>query len=82
MPVKDIDGGLNFQFYSPRLFNDRLPKEQYVSRPFFFGGSQVPIELNAPQLSSQGGAVAAATRGSFRPHMRKVATMPIMRKKF
>lgn len=82
MPVRDTDGGLIWNGYNPRLFNDRLPKEQYVSRPFFFGGSQVPIELNAPQLSSQGGAVAAATRGSFRPHMRKVATMPIMRKKF
>ena len=60
MPVKDTDGGLVWNNYSPRLFNDRLPKEQYVSKPFYFGGSQVPVDLGAPQLSSQGGALAGA----------------------
>ena len=53
MPIKDIDGGLNFQGFNPRILTDRLPKEQYVSKPFYFGGSQVSESLNKMTLSSQ-----------------------------
>jgi len=45
MPVYDVDGGLNFQGYSPRLFTGRLPIDQTASRPFYMGGSQVPVAL-------------------------------------
>lgn len=41
MPVKDVDGGLVFQGFSPRTLTDRLPKETYTSVPFRFGGSNV-----------------------------------------
>jgi len=61
MPLKDQDGGLVWQGYDPRLFTGKLPKEQYVSRPFYHGGSEVPLGLNAPQLSSN---ITSKTRGS------------------
>jgi hypothetical protein len=41
MPVKDIDGGLVYQGFSPRTITDRLPVEKSVSVPFRFGGSNV-----------------------------------------
>ena len=83
MPVKDVDGGLVWQNYNPRMFNDRLPKEQYASKPFYFGGSEVPVALNAPQMSSQGGSIAAPTQGMLKkPIMRGIMKLPGMRKKF
>ena len=54
MPVKDVDGGLVWDGYSPRIFTGRLPKEQYVSKPFFFGGSQVPTDLGLSPRSYSG----------------------------
>ena len=32
MPIKDIDGALIWQGYSPRLFTGKLPAEQYVEK--------------------------------------------------
>lgn len=69
MPLKDVDGGLVWQGYNPRLFNDRLPKE---ARPFYFGGSQVPIELGKT-TSGSGFAL------SYRPKTKKVMKLPSMR---
>lgn len=77
MPVKDVDGGLIWKGYNPRLFDDKLPKEQYVSRPFYFGGSQVPVSLG----SVQGGTIASATQGMLKkPMMRGIKKLPSMRK--
>jgi hypothetical protein len=41
MPVPDIDGGLVWKGFSPRTETGRLPKDRYVSRPFYFGASNV-----------------------------------------
>ncbi len=41
MPVADIDYGLRFQGFSPRIETGRLPRDTYVSKPFLFGGSNV-----------------------------------------
>jgi|TARA_R110000868_G_scaffold168421_1_gene403150 hypothetical protein len=38
---KDVDGGLVWQGFSPRVQTDRLPKDKYVSLPFYFGGSNI-----------------------------------------
>jgi len=38
---KDVDGGLVLQGFSPRTQTGRLPMDKYVSKPFFFGGSNV-----------------------------------------
>jgi hypothetical protein len=45
MPVKDPDGGLTFQGYDPRLFTGKLPVDQTATKPFYFGGSEVPTDL-------------------------------------
>lgn len=79
MPVRDTDGGLVWNNYTPRLFNDRLPKEQYVSKPFYFGGSQVPVDLGLPKMSSQGGAIAGAGMLQ-KPITRGIKKLPSMRK--
>lgn len=42
MPVADIDGGLNFQGYNPRVLTGRLPKEQ---KHFYVGGKNAPLDL-------------------------------------
>ena len=41
MPVPDVDSGMTWQGFSPRVITDRLPKETYQSVPFRFGGSNV-----------------------------------------
>ena len=63
MPVKDVDGGLVWDGYNPRLFTDKLPKEQYVAKPFYFGGSQVPesIGLDDTNLDIQGSGIYKKT---------------------
>ena len=43
MPVLDVDGGLNFQGYNPRILTGRLPVSD--PKPFYFGGSEVPTSL-------------------------------------
>jgi hypothetical protein len=57
MPIKDVDGGLPWNGYSPRLFTGQLPAEQYVSVPFYFGGSAVPTGLDIPKSAYQGSGV-------------------------
>ncbi len=44
MPSVDIDGGLTFQGYNPRVLTGNLPKQQ---KPFYFGGAgaAVPFDL-------------------------------------
>ena len=42
MPVADIDGGLTFQGYNPKILTGRLPKQE---KPFYFGGNNVPFDL-------------------------------------
>ena len=75
MPVKDVDGGLVWQGYDPRLFTGRLPQDQYVSKPFYFGGSQVPTDLGmSPQSYSGSGMM------SRHPKLRGVKKLPSMRK--
>jgi hypothetical protein len=55
MPVKDVDGGLVFQGFSPRTLTDRLPRETYTSVPFRFGGSNVRTYVaEAPALRGAG----------------------------
>jgi hypothetical protein len=41
MPVKDVDGGLVWKGFDPRVLTGRLPKDTYVSKPFLFGGSNI-----------------------------------------
>jgi hypothetical protein len=38
---KDVDGGLVYQGFSPKTQTGRLPVDKYVSKPFFFGGSNI-----------------------------------------
>lgn len=59
MPVYDVDGGLVWRGYDPRLFSKPLPKEQYISKPFYFGGSQVPVFYSK---SMQGTGMMASTQ--------------------
>jgi hypothetical protein len=54
MPVVDVDGGLNFSNYNPRILTGKLPAEQPI---FYFGGSQVPANLNR-QVGTVVGQVA------------------------
>lgn len=75
MPVKDIDGGLPWNGYNPRLFSGKLPDEQYVSKPFYFGGSQVPSELGLSKSEYSGTGV---TKCSCR--LRKLRKLPNIRK--
>lgn len=41
MPVADIDYGLRWQGFSPRVETGRLPRDKYATLPFLFGGSNV-----------------------------------------
>jgi len=45
MPVKDVDGGLVYQGFNPRVITDRLPVDKYITVPFRFGGSNVRTYL-------------------------------------
>jgi hypothetical protein len=78
MPVKDVDGGLVWNNYNPKMFGDKSPAEQYVSKPFYFGGSQVPMGLSNPQLSSNDTSLTPQSRSKI--SMRKVMKLPSMRK--
>lgn len=75
MPVKDVDGGLVWQGYDPRLFTGRLPQDQYVSKPFYFGGSQVPTDLGMPPSSYSGSGMM-----SKKHILSKVKKLPSVRK--
>jgi hypothetical protein len=74
MPTFDVDGGLNYQNYNPKILSGRQQREQYVSKPFYFGGSQVPNDLNMSQASSGSGMMS-------RKHiLRKLFKLPNIRK--
>ena len=53
MPIKDIDGGLVFQGYNPSVLNHTTPKDQYVSKPFYFGGSNVRTYFTPSQVATK-----------------------------
>jgi hypothetical protein len=75
MPVKDIDGGLVWQNYNPRMFGDRLPADKYVSLPFYFGGSNIPTDLGLSKSQYSGsGMTCSACR------LKSVKKLPIIRK--
>ena len=59
MPILDVDGGLVWNGYSPRLFTGRLPKEQYASLPFYFGGSNVPTDLGLKRNEYSGSGMCS-----------------------
>lgn len=46
MPIRDVDGGLNFQGFNPRIITGKVAKDQSVSKPFYQGGSEVPEYTN------------------------------------
>jgi len=75
MPVKDVDGGLTFQGFNPRILTDKLPRDQYVSKPFYFGGAQAPVALGLPPRSYSGAASCSSCR------MRAVKKLPGIRRK-
>ena len=50
MPVLDVDGGLNFQNYNPSILTGRT---ESIQPNFYFGGSQVPVDLGLEKLKSQ-----------------------------
>lgn len=75
MPVKDVDGGLVWQQYNPHLFTGKLPQDQYVEKPFFFGASQVPTNLGMSPSSYSGSGMM-----SKKPIVRSVKKLPSMRK--
>lgn len=62
MPVKDVDGGLVFQGFSPRTLTDRLPKETYTSVPFRFGASNVRAYIPETPALRGGGLPKPAFR--------------------
>lgn len=75
MPVKDVDGGLVWQNYNPRMFGDRLPVDKYVEKPFYFGGSNIPTELGMSKSQYSGsGMTCSACR------LRSVKKLPSIRK--
>lgn len=55
MPVLDVDGGLTFQGYNPGVFKSvkALPKDQTATFPFYFGGSEVPMDLGISKQKTQ-----------------------------
>lgn len=65
MPIKDPDGGLVFQGFNPRIITGKLPKDQYVSKPFYQGGSEVPENINI-SLSSNKTATELHKKSSTR----------------
>jgi hypothetical protein len=46
MPIKDPDGGLNFQNFNPRIITGKVAKDQSVTKRFYQGGSQIPEYIN------------------------------------
>lgn len=75
MPVKDVDGGLVWQGYDPRLFTGKLPQDKYVEKPFYFGGSQVPTDLGLPKNSYSGTGMSCS-----QCKMRAIKKLPNIRK--
>jgi len=79
MPVPDIDSGLTFQGYNPRILTGRLPRQE---SPFYFGGSQVPASLGKVEVS--GGAIRPVDPALFqgkRMITSKIYKLPSVRRK-
>ena len=79
MPIKDPDGGLVWQGYDPRLIAGNLPSDQTATRPFYFGGSQVPTK-GVTDVNLTGGAVARSRLGTSIPITNPVKVLPSIRK--
>lgn len=78
MPVKDPDGGLIFQGFDPRVITGKLPVDQYVSKPFYFGGSEVPTDLG---ISGSGMTKKPIGATTTKPVITsRVHTLPSIRK--
>lgn len=52
MPTFDVDGYMIWQNYNPRIISGRLPQES--TKPFYFGGSQVPSALSLSPMEYSG----------------------------
>lgn len=73
MPVADPDGGLIFQGYDVGVLKGAkaLPMDQTATKPFYFGGSEVPVDLG----------IAKPIGGTKQFHMlQKVHKLPSVRK--
>lgn len=57
MPIKDVDGGIIWQGYNPHILSGQMPKEQYISKPFYFGGSNIPTDLGLTKSSYSGSGI-------------------------
>lgn len=55
MPVVDPDGGLTFQGYDIGTLQGakRLPVDKTATLPFYFGGSEVPVDLGISKQPTQ-----------------------------
>lgn len=71
MPSFDVDYGLNFQGYNPRILTGRLPASS--PKQFYFGGSEVPSSLELPKSSYSGIGIKNCK-------MRVVKKLPLIRK--
>jgi hypothetical protein len=71
MPVKDVDGGLVWQGYNPSMFGYK----QFQSKPFYFGGSKVPIEIG---MKGSGISIPVIPKRDIR--QRQVKKLPMIRK--
>ena len=72
MPVFDVDGGLNWRNYNPAMFGHKIPQSD---KPFYFGASNVPINLGLTQKQYDGSGVnkCSCRLKSVKklPHLRK-----------
>lgn len=74
MPVKDVDGGIIWQGYNPATFGYKQPQE----KPFYFGGSQVPIGIDP--VTAGGSLEIPVPVRPRRDILRQVKKLPMMRK--
>jgi hypothetical protein len=98
MSIVDLDGGLVFQGYNPRILTDRLPREQ---PPFYFGGSQVPTSIKPiidglgykgyktmpvtkkeAEMRLHGSGVKEEVVSKVKPQMKTVKYLPNVHKSF
>jgi hypothetical protein len=75
MPVKDVDGGMVWQGYNPATFGYKQPHE----KPFYFGGSQVPLEVGM-KGSGMAAPIPSVVAQPKRSVLRQVKKLPMMRK--
>lgn len=55
MPTPDVDQGIIWQGYNPDVLKGAraLPKDQTATKPFYFGGSEVPTDLGISKQPTQ-----------------------------